>query len=225
MDPFNIVKADVQESVVKAQMEFSSWQRCRDTSQKKELMSSIEDECKSIGWQVEELSKALDAAEKNTARFNLTQNDVAQRRQWILQTAREAERMLAAVTAPQPRQHEPSSPTRKLNKAIHEENERFIGGEGDRQMQMVRQQDDDLDQLGESVQRIGHLGLTIHEELEQQGAMIEELDDDVEGTSARLAAAQKRIQHVLAKAGMRGQLAIVVFLIVVLVVLVMFAFT
>lgn len=33
---------------------------------------------------------------------------------------------------------------------------------------VCRQQDDDLDQLGESVQRIGHLGLTIHEELDQQ---------------------------------------------------------
>jgi hypothetical protein len=31
-----------------------------------------------------------------------------------------------------------------------------------------RQQDEDLDQLGESVTRIGHLGLTIHEELNQQ---------------------------------------------------------
>lgn len=55
--------------------------------------------------------------------------------------------------------------------------------------------------------------------------MLEELDDDVEGTSARLSAAQKRIQHVLVKAGMRGQLCIIVTLVVVLVVLFMFAFT
>jgi hypothetical protein len=33
-----------------------------------------------------------------------------------------------------------------------------------------RQQDEDLDQLGESVTRIGHLGLTIHEELNQQAS-------------------------------------------------------
>ncbi len=34
-----------------------------------------------------------------------------------------------------------------------------------------RQQDEDLDQLGESVTRIGHLGLTIHEELNQQASI------------------------------------------------------
>lgn len=40
---------------------------------------------------------------------------------------------------------------------------------------MCRQQDEDLDQLGESVQRIGHLGLTIHEELQQQVSTHERL--------------------------------------------------
>ncbi len=33
---------------------------------------------------------------------------------------------------------------------------------------MRRQQDEDLDYLGESVTRIGHVGLQIHEELQQQ---------------------------------------------------------
>lgn len=48
-----------------------------------------------------------------------------------------------------------------------------------------------------------------------QGTMLDELDEDVEGTSARLAAAQKRINHVLAKAGMKGQMCIILFLIAV----------
>ncbi len=47
----------------------------------------------------------------------------------------------------------------------------------------------------------------------------------MDGTSARLQAAQKRISHVLAKAGMKGQLLIILVLIVVLAVLMMFAFS
>lgn len=58
-----------------------------------------------------------------------------------------------------------------------------------------------------------------------QGGMLDELDEDVEGTSARLAAAQKRINHVLAKAGMKGQMCIILFLIVVLAVLIIVAFS
>ena len=55
--------------------------------------------------------------------------------------------------------------------------------------------------------------------------MLDELDEDVEGTSARLAAAQKRINHVLAKAGMKGQMCIILFLVLVLAVLIVIAFS
>lgn len=42
--------------------------------------------------QVEELSKAVDAAERNTAKFGLTQADIMSRRKWIMQTKREVRR-------------------------------------------------------------------------------------------------------------------------------------
>ena len=39
--------------------------------------------------QVDEMGKAVDVAERNTARFGLTQAEVASRRRWIMQTQRE----------------------------------------------------------------------------------------------------------------------------------------
>lgn len=42
-----------------------------------------------------------------------------------------------------------------------------------------RQQDEDLDQLGESVTRIGHLGLTIHEELQTQATCVSEVTTSI----------------------------------------------
>lgn len=88
-----------------------------------------------------------------------------------------------------------------------------------------RQQDNDLDQLGEHVIRIGHMGRQIGEELGQQSTLIDELDADIDGTSNRLAAAQKKMNHVLKKAGLRGQLCIILVLIVLLVVLLLAAFS
>ena len=44
--------------------------------------------------QVEEMGKAVDVAERNTARFGLTQAEVASRRRWIMQTQREVRRLL-----------------------------------------------------------------------------------------------------------------------------------
>lgn len=94
-----------------------------------------------------------------------------------------------------------------------------------RRWNCYRRQDEDLDQLGDHVQRIGHMGLQIHDELQGQNVLLEQLDEDVEGTTSRLAAAQKKINTVLQKAGLRGQLMIIGILIVLLVVLIMIAFS
>lgn len=53
--------------------------------------------------------------------------------------------------------------------------------------------------------------------------LLDELDAEIEGTSTRLAAAQKKVQYVLDKAGTKGQFLIILFLIVVLVVLIVLA--
>lgn len=69
------------------------------------------------------------------------------------------------------------------------------------------------------------MGKQIGEELGQQSTLLDELDADIDGTSNRLAAAQKKMAHVLKKAGLRGQLAIIAVLIVLLVVLLLIAFS
>ena len=47
-------------------------------------------------------------------------------------------------------------------------NDDFLGDQSSIQMQLMRQQDQELDELGSHVARIGEIGLTIHEELESQ---------------------------------------------------------
>nr|CAD1834483.1 unnamed protein product [Ananas comosus var. bracteatus] len=46
-----------------------------------------------------------------------------------------------------------------------EDNDDFFSSESDRQLLLIKQQDEELDELSASVQRIGGVGLTIHEEL------------------------------------------------------------
>ena len=82
-----------------------------------------------------------------------------------------------------------------------------------------------MDHLGHHVIRIGQMGRQIGEELGQQNTMIDELEGDIDGTSNRLAAAQKKMTHVLKKAGLRGQLSIIGILIVLLVILLLVAFS
>jgi hypothetical protein len=56
-DPFELVKADIQDSLARAQTDFGQWQSSRASPGKRaELSGSIEDECKSMAWQVTNFS-------------------------------------------------------------------------------------------------------------------------------------------------------------------------
>jgi len=90
--------------------------------------------------------------------------------------------------------------------------------------------------LSESVARLGQVGRTIGEELDTQvsgtcsvpcrlctharhdcaiqGKMLDELEEDVDGTTTRLGAAQKKLVQVIKRSGMGGQMAIVGVLVV-----------
>lgn len=94
----------------------------------------------------------------------------------------------------------------------------------DHQQLLMRQQDTDLEALSVSVQRLGGVGKTIAEELETQATMLDELDEEADTVLGRLNATQRRLQRLVKKAGMRGQICMVVFLLITLCVLVAFTF-
>ena len=58
----------------------------------------------------------------------------------------------------------------------------------------LRAQDDQLDDISLTVGRIGEVGRAMHDELTLQGRMLEELDTDLDGTSTRLKAAQRKVR-------------------------------
>lgn len=92
-------------------------------------------------------------------------------------------------------------------------------------MTLHRQQDEQLDELGEHVSRIGRMGKHIHDELQHQTVLLDGLEEDLEGTQSRLAAAQRKVHNVLQKAGAKGQLCIIIALIVLLVILIYILFS
>lgn len=52
-DPFELVKTDIQDSLARAQTDYDQWQSGKSVPGKRqELANGIEDECKSMAWQV-----------------------------------------------------------------------------------------------------------------------------------------------------------------------------
>lgn len=186
------------------------------------LRSELEDDCQGLEYMINEIKRSIDAAEKNPSRFKLTKTEVENRKQWMYGVKARTDAILQDLTSTRHGATEMStaSTTGKLTSAMKDENDRFINTEMAQQEVIMRRQDEDLDQLGEHVLRIGELGREMGQELDAQGQILDEMGYEIEGTQTRLAAAQKKVQYVLDRAGPKGQLIIVAILVVLLVILI-----
>ncbi|CAM9333286.1 unnamed protein product [Chrysoparadoxa australica] len=107
------------------------------------------------------------------------------------------------------------------------------GDEGDwmqshlRQHQtQLAQQDEHLDEIGRGVDRLGHISLEIHRELEGQSKMLGELDEDFENAIDGLDMVTRRTQDLIRRSGgMRNFTIIAVLLLVLLLLLALVFYT
>eukprot|EP00249_Psilotum_nudum_P006219 c19554_g1_i3 orf=502-936(+) len=108
----------------------------------------------------------------------------------------------------------------KPNRVTVDEDDDFIASESDRQALIMKEQDEDLDEISASVVRLGGVGLTIHDELIGQTRIIDELGQEMDNTANRLDFVQKRMVHVIKKAGAKGQIIMIIFLVILLLILI-----
>ena len=203
-DPYYVVRDEIARHVDDLA------RRARSGAASATVSAALERDIESARWELDELDRAIAVAERESAR------------------AREAVDEAMATTRARARAGRANgdgdgdangTTTRTAGDAGVGE-----AGFDDHQQLLVRRQDEDLDDISASITRIGQVGLTIGEELASQSKMLEDLDEDVDGVNARLAAAERKMRDVLKKVGLRGQLCVIFFLTVVLFVLFAIAF-
>lgn len=85
---------------------------------------------------------------------------------------------------------------------------------------MLRQQDDQLDRLGESITRQHDLSIQIGNELDDQALMLDEVDERVERHQSGLERARGRLGRVARGAKEHWSWTVIIVLIVILVLLI-----
>ncbi|KAL0381355.1 UNVERIFIED_CONTAM: syntaxin [Sesamum angustifolium] len=240
-DPFYIVKEEIQDSIDKLLSTFHQWERTSsDSGEQLRLTNELLAGCESIEWQVDELDKTIAVAAKDPSWYGIDEVELDKRRRWT-SNARTQVRNVKKSLVTQNESNGTSTSTingirrelmriqnshqaEKSNQYNVQDNDDFITSESDRQLLLIRQQDEELDELSASVQRIGDVGLTIHEELLAQEKIIDELGTEMEGTSNRLDFVQKKVAMVMKKAGAKGQLMMILFLLALFIVLFVLVF-
>lgn len=90
----------------------------------------------------------------------------------------------------------------------------------DHHSQVMRDQDDQLDRLGESIGRQHELSIQIGDELEGHVALLDGVDDDVERHQGRLNNARRRMDRFRRRAGENWSMMTIIGLIIILVILI-----
>ena len=217
-DPFNLVRDEVSKAVDETVGQLAAVKAMRSSSgsgaggsgsdslygaAKRELQSMVE----SAVWQVDELSRAVDVSERDPSRFRLDAREVRKRREWV----EGAKMKLVKVKRELDSDNHPASDstssrggrsqaaTFSLSDDYGDDEADFDTQEANQRL-LMQEQDVDLENISTSLHRIGQYGLAIGEELRQQDEMLNDLDEDVNTTQARLDAVQKKMMQVFKKA-------------------------
>ncbi|KAG6607608.1 Syntaxin-61, partial [Cucurbita argyrosperma subsp. sororia] len=208
-DPFYVVKDEIQESIDKLQSSFHQWERISsDLGERVQLTKELLAACESIEWQVDELDKAIAVAARDPSWYGIDDAELERRRRWTSTARTQVGNVKKVVGAGKEqagtassngmrrelmRLPNPHETDRSNLYTAHQANDDFITSESDRQLLLIKRQDEELDELSASVERIGGVGLTIHEELKLQDKIIDDLGNEMDSTSNRLDFVQKKV--------------------------------
>ncbi|CAN1123507.1 SYP61 [Linum perenne] len=231
-DPFYIVKEEIQDSIDKLLSTFQQWERLPSNSGdrvnlSKELLANSE----SIEWKVDELDKAISVAARDPSLYGIDHVELENRRIWTSSARTQVGNVKRSVVAGTTSMNGMRRELMRLQNSPqpvasnqYRDNDDFIQSESDRQFLLIKQQDEELDVLSASVERIGGVGLTIHEELLSQEKIIDDLGNEMDSTANRLDFVQKKVAMVMKKASFKGQLMMILFLVVLFIILFVLVF-
>ncbi|GMH22242.1 hypothetical protein Nepgr_024085 [Nepenthes gracilis] len=229
-DPFYIVKEEIQESIDTLLSTFHGWENLSDTREQEHLSKELLASCESIEWQVDELDKTITVAAREPAFYGIGEVELGKRQKWTRIAHDQVNMVRKAVSAGKGLSFQETASVNGMHRELMRlqvghtpemagsnqyahENDDILSSESDRQLLLIKQQDEELDELSASVQRIGHVGLTIHDELHGQERILDELGREMDSTSNRLDFLQKKVAVVMKKAGDKGQFMMILFLI------------
>lgn len=212
VDPYYSVRDHVQSQVDRIKLKYQKFQNLLETdtssnSEFKDTRKGLSKDLKSVEKEIKGLRDALDTVDKNRAKFsNLKDSDVAARRQFVNEMQNIVSEIKAGMDSPAVRRKldADDAKTRRsgnyevhnaMQRAIDEDNDRFVGNQHKQSRQMISQQDESLEQLGSAVDRLHMAGKEINREVKEQNIMLDELGNEIDSAGGRM----QQVQDALGK--------------------------
>jgi len=245
-DPFYVVKEEVQQSVSGITTLYDRWQELlknSNTSQNDEYkwtVNQLKTGIKSIEWDIQDLEETIGIVEGNRQRFKLDQAEVESRKKFIQETKSTIKKMKDDLNSASAKgkvdndqrqtlmQNKPPKDSTDrfagLQNAYQQDNDRFVNDHQSQQMQIMRQQDDDLEGIAETVTTLGQMGKAINSELSAHAIILDDMGSKVDHTDGRLTATIRRVNKLIESTSDRVQWCLVIVLTLMLIGLVIIVF-
>ncbi|KAF3423841.1 hypothetical protein E2986_11201 [Frieseomelitta varia] len=162
------------------------------------------------------VSGGIPISQKNPTKFKIDNKELTVQRSFIEQTREEVKIMKDKMNLSRGRDRDntarqpllDNSPARvpvnhgttkysKLENEIDSPNRQFLSDTLQQQNDMMRQQDEQLDMIGESIGTLKTVSRQINTELDEQAVMLDEFGNELEVTDSKLDATMKKMAKVL----------------------------
>mmetsp|Transcript_7967 Transcript_7967/g.18172 ORF Transcript_7967/g.18172 Transcript_7967/m.18172 type:complete len:244 (-) Transcript_7967:38-769(-) len=192
-----------------------------------------------IKWDIEMMEDSIERVTSNPSKFGISSDEIERRRVFVngmktklssiqskdndKKTTSAAGIGISNARSSQSNQREALLGNREQEKAkqqaaLEEDNENFIENENLRRALIMQEQDESLDDLSLAVTRIGHMGLTIHNELKEQESLIDDLHERTDFSVNNMSDVNKLVTEMLQNRQGRNQLCLICILTTALIV-------
>jgi len=242
-DPFYVVKEEVLQSVQGVSALYERWKDLlnnTNTASNEEFKwttNELKTGLRSIDWDITDLEETVGIVETNKAKFHIDDVELNSRKQFIQSIKQKIQAIKDDMQGTRTRgkmerdqkdllmvQKKPADKASKLQAVYEQDNQNYIDGQFQRQEQIVKEQDQNLEQLGHTIGVLKQMGETINEELKEHDELITGLDGDMTRVDSGLKGAIKRVNALLDSTKDSTQWCIIIFLIIALVALLVIVF-
>ncbi|QPG96797.1 hypothetical protein C2857_005285 [Epichloe festucae Fl1] len=209
-DPFLQVQQDVLAQLSSTRPLFASYLRIRSlstTPSSPELASArtdLESALASLAEDLSDLVASVQAIESNPSQYGISTDEVARRRRLVQEVGGEIEDMREELTTKLGDSTAPAPAGR-----LPDPDSFAVGGEADadayaefeqqQQVEMMREQDEHLDGVFQTVGSLRRQADDMGRELEEQGEMLDGVDETVDRVGGRLQSGMQKLQYVMRK--------------------------
>eukprot|EP00474_Spongospora_subterranea_P004391 CRZ04849.1 hypothetical protein [Spongospora subterranea] len=223
IDPFYAVKEEVQKDAQLLSADREQWANIMarsDAPSDAEIgraTRAVKSRIKRIEQQVKDLSRTIDQVEKQRSKFpTIDDQELFTRKKFVADVkviARECRDALSKSAS--------IKSTKSAKKySSNDDLEAAPAAKHVQQAQqmMEKEQDVHLDDMLSSLQRLGVMGTQVHDELEDQRLLLNEVDQDMDDAGDRMEVVMKKLDKLIGNSN-RGKLYIMFFLTLLLVIL------